>query len=154
MPRSDASDSILPANQLLAALPVHEYERLRPFLEPAPLVLKTLLSEAGDPISHVYFPASGVVSLLSPPEGRRGVGTELGMVGREGMTGLAVFLGMETTPMRCIVQLAGDALRMNAGQFRQLVAQDCALHRLLLRYTHAFLAQVCAVAGLPVAAPG
>jgi CRP-like cAMP-binding protein len=140
MPRSDAPGRATPpANRLLAALPPKERTRLR--LEQVPLALRDVLFEAGQPVTHVYFPSSGVVSLLSPPEGV-GEGVEVGLVGREGMVGLAVFLGADSSPFRCIVQVPGDALRLPADEFRSRVGRDSPLHGLLLRYTNAFLSQV------------
>jgi CRP-like cAMP-binding protein len=126
---------------LLAALPRQEYDRLLPHLETVPLAARAVLYEAQRPIAHVYFPGSGVVSLLCPPEGR-GEGIEVGVVGREGMAGLPVFLGAETASTRCVVQVAGTAQRMGADDFRAGVRRDGPLHGLLLRYTHAFLTQV------------
>jgi CRP-like cAMP-binding protein len=126
---------------LLAALPAREFERLRPDLERVTLTLRQSLHESGQPISHVYFPSSCVLSLLSCPDSRQ-QGVEVGVVGREGMTGLAVFLGVDATLARCVVQVPGEALRMAADHFRAHVGRGRALHRLLLRYTHAFLTQV------------
>jgi len=141
MPSTKSPVSESPANRLLAALPPSEYDRLQPHLEEFPLVLKEVLSEVGAAIRHVYFPNSGVISSLSPLE-EKSIGIEVGIIGREGMAGLAVFLGMETTPLRCIVQVPGAALRMSATDFCRCAGRDSVLHGLLLRYTHAFLAQV------------
>jgi CRP-like cAMP-binding protein len=129
-----------PGNQLFAAFP-HEYERLLPYLEPTSLVFKAAVYEPGQAINHVYFPITGVLSLICPLEGKE-LGVEVGVVGREGMAGLAVFLGMESMPLHCIVQVPGDALRMRADDFRAQIGRECPLHGLLLRYTHAFLSQV------------
>lgn len=79
-----------PTNRLLAALPKNEYRRLLPNLEPFPLVFGEVIYEPGDLIRHVYFPASGIISLLAVVEGRATL--EVGIVGREGMVGLPVFL--------------------------------------------------------------
>jgi CRP-like cAMP-binding protein len=128
------------SNRLLAALPRREYGRLLPHLESVPLPSRAVLHQPDEPIRHVYFPTGGVVSLLTSLEGGRGV--EVGVVGREGMAGLAVFLGVEGTPARAVVQVPGEALRMRAEDFRAHVGRDTRLHDLLLRYTHAFLAQV------------
>jgi CRP-like cAMP-binding protein len=142
MPSSDGHvDRVLPNNRLLAALPAHEHECLRPHLEPVSLALKAVLSEAGQPLEHVYFLTSGVVSLLSPPESSNS-GVEVGLVGREGMLGLSVFLGAETAAVRSLVQIPGEALRMATQAFREQVGRHTVLHGLLLRYTDAFLVQV------------
>ncbi len=144
MPSTETPASGSPANRLLAALPPDELARFQPHLEVIPLVVKEVLLEAGAPIPHVYFPTSGVISFLSPRVGKN-IGVEVGLVGREGLAGLAVFLGMETTPLRCIVQVPGSSLRMRSEDFRACARRDGVLHGRLLRYTHAFLAQVSLV---------
>jgi CRP-like cAMP-binding protein len=125
----------------LAALPVAEYERLRPYLETVPLALRDILYGADQAIPHVYFPLTGVLSLISRAEDQI-EGVEVGVVGREGAAGLPVFLGGATATARCVVQIPGQALRMRSEVFRTNVGRDSALHGLLLRYTHAFLTQV------------
>ena len=125
-------------NQLLAALPHQEYLRLLPNLETVSLGFKQILYAPSEPIKYVYFPHNGVVvSLLTIIEGS--VASEVGLVGTEGMAGLSVFLGAETTPFRAIVQVPGDAMRMKADVFKASVNQGGALHGLLMRYTHALL---------------
>jgi CRP-like cAMP-binding protein len=140
VPRRTAPAPAAPANLLLAALPGAEYERLRPHLEAVPLCTREVLQEPGRAIPHVHFPTCGVVSLLTL---LRGGGTvEVGLVGREGVVGLPVFLGVASASVRYVVQAPGEALRMRAGLFRDLVERDSSLHGLLLRYTDAFLTQV------------
>jgi CRP-like cAMP-binding protein len=139
MPRS-AAPGRTPTNRLLAALPPRDYARLLPDLEVVPLPLRAVLQEADELIPHVYFPSAGVVSLLITPNGR-GVGVEVGMVGREGVAGLPIFLGADSTPARWVVQAPGEALRMAADAF-QAHANRRPLRDLLLLYTNAFLAQV------------
>lgn len=140
MSRSDAPGRLPPPNRLLAALVPREYDRLRPHLEPVSLLFRTVLHEPDQTIPFVYFPDSGVISVLVPPEGR-GQGVEVGMVGREGVVGLPVFLGSDSTPARWVVQAPGTALRMAAETFRAQVGRGT-LHDLLLLYTNAFLIQV------------
>ena len=140
MSRSDLSGRPPCLNRLLAALPPYEYDSLRPHLEPVTLLFRTVLHEPAQTIPFVYFPESGVISVLIPPEGR-GEGVEVGMVGREGMVGLPVLLGADTTPARWVVQAPGAALRVPAEMFRAEFGQGT-LHELLLLYTNAFLAQV------------
>jgi CRP-like cAMP-binding protein len=142
MPTPDAVGGSSIANILLAMLPRAEYDGLADCLEPAHLTLRQLLFDINTPIEYVYFPSSGVASLLSPPDNGDGVGIEVGLVGREGMVGLPVFLDSEAGRFRCIVQLAGDGLRMRAQDFRARVQRGSALHQLLLRYTHTFLTQI------------
>ena len=129
-----------PANRLLAALPPGDYRRLLPCLEPVSLLFRAVLQEPKRPIPYVYFPSSGVVSVVIPPDGR-GDGVEVGLVGREGLTGLPVFLGADSTPARWVVQAPGQALRMAAEEFRAHAVRR-PLRDLLLLYTNAFLAQV------------
>ena len=140
MSRSDPSGRLQPLNRLLAALPPREYDRLRPHLEPVTLMFRTILHEPDQTIPFVYFPESGVISVLVPPEGK-GEGVEVGMVGREGVVGLPVLLGADMTPARWVVQAPGAALRMATETFRAQLARGT-MHDLLLLYTNAFLAQV------------
>lgn len=141
MSRSDASNSAPSTNFLLSALPRREYNRLLPHFDRVPLTFKAVLHEPGQSISHLYFPTSGMLSLLRGRDGREG-GMEIGVVGREGMTGLPVFLGWDTAVTRGMVQVPGEALRIPADKFRLLVGRDSVLHELLLRYVHVFLTQL------------
>jgi CRP-like cAMP-binding protein len=141
MSRSDAPGRAPLVNHLLAALPPGEYQRLHPLLEAVSLPAQTVLYEAGQPIRHVHFPTGGVLSLLTSPE-NKGEGIEVGVVGREGMAGLPLFLGARAASTRCVVQVSGQALRMRADHFQTNVRPDSSLHQLLLHYTHAFLNQV------------
>jgi CRP-like cAMP-binding protein len=141
MPRSDASHVAPSTNFLLSALPSREYNRLLPHFDRVPLVYKDELYEVGQPISHVYFPTSGALSLLLARDGR-GTSMEVGMVGREGVVGLSVFLGANAEFARTIVQVPGETLRIRADKFRVLVGRESVLHELLLRYVHVFLSQL------------
>lgn len=129
-----------PANKLLAALPRKEYQRLLPSLEEIPLVFEKVLYEAGDSIVDVYFPTSGIVSLLAGVEDRATL--EVGLVGREGMVGVSIFMGVKTSLNRAVVQGAGSALRMKAGVFRKECDNGGSLPRVLRRYTHSMLTQI------------
>ena len=103
-------------NRLLARLPKEEYERLLPSMEEIPLVFEKVLYEPGGVIADVYFPSSGIVSLLASAEDR---GTlEVGLVGSEGMVGLPIFMEVKTSRNRAVVQGAGTAFRMKANVFR------------------------------------
>jgi CRP-like cAMP-binding protein len=130
-----------PLNRLLAVLPPEEYALLHPCLECVPLQFKAPVHEPGQPITHLYFPTSGVISLLLPLE-ERTLGIEVGVVGREGMVGLAVFLGASTTIFRAMVQAPGEALRIPVEDFRSRVGRHTVLHEHLLRFTHLFLSQL------------
>jgi CRP-like cAMP-binding protein len=125
---------------LLATLHPAWQRRLLPDLELVPLAQKAVLHEPGQPLGHVYFPVSGVISMVAVMA--TGGRIEVGLVGHEGLAGLPVFLGEETTPSRYVVQVPGQALRMRAQAFRARAAGDGPLHRLLLRYTGAFLTQL------------
>jgi CRP-like cAMP-binding protein len=141
MRRSDASSSAPPRNYLLSALPPREYHRVLAHLEPAPLDFKAVLHEAGQPIEYVYFPLSGMLSLLNARDGRT-ASLEIGVVGREGMAGLPVFLGPARPSTRTVVQVPGEALRMRADKLRRVVSRHSKLHELLLRYVHVFVTQL------------
>ncbi len=127
-------------NQILNTLTGEEYERLSVHLEPVTLALGEVLYHPEQPITHVYFPNHGTVSLLSTFED--GGSVEVGMVGNEGMFGVNVFMGSITTPLEAVVQLAGDGLRMRADALRQEFRQGGQLQDLLLRYTQAFITQI------------
>jgi CRP-like cAMP-binding protein len=99
-------------NQLLAALPGKEYQRLLPHLEPVPLPLREVLYESGEPIKHVYFPNDELISLLVVI--RDGMPREVGWIGSEGMFGVPVVLGMNATPTRALIQMTGSAMRLKA----------------------------------------
>jgi CRP-like cAMP-binding protein len=119
---------------LLAALPAREYQALLPHLELVPLLARTILYNPGQPISHVHFPIDGALSFLALST-RTGA-IEVGMVGREGMAGLAVFLGADRSLTRCVVQVSGQAYRMTPRDFHRYVRPTGVLFPLLLRYTH------------------
>jgi PAS domain S-box-containing protein len=126
-------------NQLLTALPYREYERLLPYWEYVSLDFKQVLYAPGEPIEYVYFPNSGIVSLVSIMSDS--MVAEVAIVGNEGMAGLPVFLGVDTAPNQAIVQAPGNCLRMKAEVFKASVNSSDRLHRLLLRYTHALMVQ-------------
>jgi len=127
-------------NRLLTALPSEVKARLLPNLERVSLPFKEVLYESRELIEYVYFPNHGVVSLLTIVED--GTLAEVGLVGNEGIVGLSVFLGVETTPFNAIVQVPGEAMRMKADVFKDSVNPDSPLHSLLLRYTHALMLQI------------
>jgi CRP-like cAMP-binding protein len=129
-----------PANRLLATLPKKEYERLLPNLEEFPLLFDMILYEPGEIILDVYFPTSGIVSLLAAVEDRATL--EVGLVGREGMVGLPVFMEVKKSGNRAVVQGAGSAFRMKAKVFRKECQNGGSLPRLLRRYSHSLLTQI------------
>lgn len=132
------------ANRLLKALPRQNRERLLARYDQVKLVHDDVLGEPGKPLHYVYFPNSGIVSLLTPVSGHASV--ETGLVGNEGMAGIALFLGMGVSPMRMIVQDSGTALRMEAAAFRHEIAHNPVLQRRLNRYVYGLIAQVAQTA--------
>ena len=127
-------------NQLLAALPVKERERLLPSLKRVPLTLGDVIYEPDERIRYVYFPTSGVVSLLCTTND--GASIEAGTIGMEGMVGISVFLGVDSSPNRAIVQVEGEALRMKAKVFREMAGLSGRFHDLLHLYTYALMTQM------------
>jgi CRP-like cAMP-binding protein len=127
-------------NRLLTALTSEVKAHLLPNLELVALPFKEVLYQPRKPIEYVYFPNHGVVSLLTMLED--GILAEVGLVGDEGMVGIAVFLGVETTNTEAIVQVPGEAMRMKTDVFKNLVKPDSPLYSLLLRYTHALMLQI------------
>ena len=102
-------------NRLLAALPDDEWARWLPHMEAVDLPLGKVLYESGSSLSHVYFPTTSIVSLLYVMED--GASAEIAVVGREGIVGISLFMGGETTPSRAVVQSAGHGFRLNARGF-------------------------------------
>ena len=128
------------ANRLLAALPTAEYEHLFPKLEQITLTYGENIYERGEIIRHVYFPRSGIISLLAAIE--ESAALEVGIIGNEGMVGLAVFLGVKTSNNRAVVQGAGLAMKIKTEDFLAECKNGDSLPRLLHRYTHSLLTQV------------
>jgi CRP-like cAMP-binding protein len=105
-----------------------------------PLVFGQVLYQTGDIIRHVYFPSRSIVSLLTVID--RHEALEIGLVGREGMVGIPLALGVPDSPVRAVVQGAGEGLRMSAAQFRKALASSPPLQAVLLRYVHRLMAQI------------
>jgi CRP-like cAMP-binding protein len=127
-------------SRLLRALPLDEYAHLLPRLVPTRLRFKDVLVEPDAPIREVYFPRTGVVSVIADQQ--EGGAVEVSTVGPEGVVGLPVMLGGDTMPYRCIVQVEGDAWRLPADEFRVLVDDRRAVRRPMLRYAQYALDQV------------
>jgi CRP-like cAMP-binding protein len=127
-------------NQLLAALPAADYQRLLPHLEPVTLPLGLAIFESGSKLRYLYFPISGIVSLLYAMES--GTSTEIAVIGNEGAVGIALFMGGESTPSRAVVQSAGHGFRLKAAVLTKEFALGGPLQYLLLRYTQALIAQM------------
>lgn len=128
-------------NRLLAALPKAERERLAPLLRPVSFGLRDYLFRVDEPIHSVYFPRSGVISLVITV--KDGGTIEVGTVGNEGMVGVPVFLGADRSPTQAFSQVPGESLRMAAADFkREVIGRAGPLPDLVRRYTQAFLNQV------------
>jgi CRP-like cAMP-binding protein len=127
-------------NRLLATLPKNEYKRLLPELKTVNLALGEVLYGTGDAIKYVYFPNDSIISLIA--ELSETSSLEVGMVGNEGMAGLAVFMGVSFSATRALVQGAGTAVRMSSAAVRQEASRLGGLHRLLHRYSHSLLTQI------------
>jgi PAS domain S-box-containing protein len=124
-------------NDLLAALSREDYERILPSLEPVTLTQGEVLYRPEDKVDYVYFPTSGLISLVSVTEG--GSTIEVGMAGSNGMIGMSLFLGAELMPYLVIVQVPGSALRMGREMFEIESSRQASLHTMLLRHTHVLM---------------
>ena len=127
-------------NRLLASLPKAEYKRLASVLEQVQLTFGEVLYEADETIDFVYFPENSIISLISPMSARSTI--EVGMVGNEGVVGLSVFMGVDHSLTRAIVQGSGSAMRLASSAVRYESNRLSSLHRLMHCYSHSFLAQV------------
>jgi CRP-like cAMP-binding protein len=127
-------------NRLLAALPREEYARLSPHLELVRLTPGKILYNAGDVVHHAFFPKAGMICLLSTTESGRTI--EVGMIGNEGTSGIALILRSAVTPCRVMVQLAGNAIRVRGDVLRAEFNRGGRFQDLLLRYTHTLLFQI------------
>jgi CRP-like cAMP-binding protein len=131
-------------NQLFAALPRDIAQRWIPHLESVHLPLGKVLYEPGAVLSHVYFPTSAIVSLLYVME--NGASAEIAVAGNEGLVGIALFMGGESTPSRAVVQSAGHAYRMDSHRIKLEFENHSPVLHLLLRYTQALITQMAQTA--------
>lgn len=127
-------------NHLLAALPEEVQQRLFAHLEPVSLTLGEVVYESGGALRHVYFPTDSIVSLLYVMES--GASAEIAVVGNEGLIGVAVFMGGESTPSRAVVQSAGQAFRLPGQRLKDEFNRHGELLQLMLRYTQALITQM------------
>ncbi len=130
-------------NHLLAALSASDLQRWLPQLEAVTLALGEVLYESNGKLSHVYFPTSSIVSLLYVMQ--NGAAAEIAVVGFEGLVGISLFMGGESTPSRAVVQSAGQAWRLPAAVIKSEFKRAPVLH-LLLRYTQALITQMAQTA--------
>ena len=131
-------------NHLLAALSAEEQARLYPHLQIVPMPLGKVLYESGDLLRYVYFPTDSIVSLLYVLAD--GASAEISVVGNEGLIGIALFMGGETTPSRAIVQSAGHAYRLIGQLLKDEFHRNGEMQLLLLRYTQALITQMAQTA--------
>ena len=136
-----ASRPAFAGNQLLSALPAKTLQSLLKdgALAEVELALGVALHEPGAQIGHVYFPEQCVISLLAAADGRMSL--EVGLVGRDGMAGIAVAMGSTVSPVRALVQRQGLAMRLDADRFRLLLAESEALKLAVSRYAHGLMVQ-------------
>jgi CRP-like cAMP-binding protein len=127
-------------NHLLAALPTEEFERLAGHLELAPLPLGEVLYEPGGQLQHAYFPTTAIVSLHYVTES--GASAETAGVGNEGVVGISLFMGGDTTPSSAVVQTAGHSYRLESRLLKEEFKRGGLMQHLLLRYTQALITQV------------
>jgi CRP-like cAMP-binding protein len=135
---------LLNQNHLLSVLPETERARLAPHLVPIEMTLGDVVYESGDRQRFIYFPTTSIVSLLYVMED--GASAEIAIVGNEGLIGIALFMGGETTPSRAIVQSAGTAFQLEAQILKQEFIRGGPVQRLLLRYTQALITQMAQTA--------
>lgn len=131
-------------NQLLSALPEAEWQAWLPLLEWVKMPLGQVLCESGDKLSHVYFPTTAIVSLLYVME--NGASAEIAVVGHEGIVGISLFMGGESTPSRAVVQSAGEGFRLKASVLKEEFNRAGTIMHLLLRYTQALITQMAQTA--------
>jgi CRP-like cAMP-binding protein len=131
-------------NHLLAALSAAERERLYPHLQLVSMPLGKVLYESGDLLRHVYFPTDSIISLLYVMAD--GASAEISVVGNEGLIGIALFMGGETTPSRAVVQSAGSAYRLMGQYLKEEFRRNSGMQLLLLRYTQALITQMAQTA--------
>lgn len=127
-------------NHLLAALPEAEFARLQPHLDLVPMLLGQTLYEPGGQLQHAYFPTTAIVSLLYVMES--GVSAEMAGVGNEGVLGISLFMGGDTTPSTAVVQTAGHGYRLPVAVLKEEFSRGGPLQRMLLRYTQAVVTQM------------
>jgi CRP-like cAMP-binding protein len=134
----NAKDPLL--NHLLAALPVDVWQRWKEMLEPSPMTLGQVMYEPGTTLSHVYFPTTAIVSLLYVM--KNGAPAEIAVVGNEGIVGISIFMGGESTPSRAVVQSAGHGYRLRSQLLKEEFGTNVPVLHLLLRYTQALITQM------------
>ena len=136
--KADENESRL--NHLLGALPDEDFARIGSQLEYVSLPLGKVLYESGDKMSHIYFPTTAIISLLYIME--NGGTAEIGIAGNNGLIGMALYMGGETTSHRAVVQSAGDAVRLRRADLLAEFERGGIFHDILLRYTQSLMTQI------------
>ncbi|MER9558147.1 Crp/Fnr family transcriptional regulator [Mesorhizobium sp. M0323] len=126
-------------NHVLKTLSSEDFALLQPSLRQVELGIKTWLEVAHRPIEHVYFPEMGIASVVATLTGGRQ--SEVGLIGHDGMTGIAVILGQDSSPNETYIQVASNGWTLPVGSLRSAIAESLSLRESLLRYAHAFLVQ-------------
>jgi CRP-like cAMP-binding protein len=127
-------------NHLLAGISDEEMTRLLPGLQPVSLPLGKVIYESDERLDYIYFPTTAIISLLYIME--NGATAEIGVVGKDGLIGIAIFMGGDTTPNRAVVQSAGGAFKMKAQLMKDEFTRGGRFHNLCLRYTQALITQI------------
>jgi CRP-like cAMP-binding protein len=127
-------------NHLLAGITDEEIARLLPHLQPVSLTLGKVLYESDEKLDYIYFPTTAIISLLYIME--NGATAEIGVVGNDGLIGIAIFMGGDTTPNRAVVQSAGKALKMKSQMMKEEFTRGGRFHNQCLRYTQALITQI------------
>ncbi len=140
MPVAVVSPNIALKNFLLAALPVAEFTRVYSKLEPVSFKLGDVIFESGDKLEYAHFPTTAITSLLYIME--NGATAEIGVIGNDGVSGHALFLGGDSMPNRAVIQSAGDAYRMKAKDLKAEFALGGMFQKMLLRFTQALMTQI------------
>ncbi len=138
--------SVPACNRLLAGLPLEDQDQLLAFCEPVELVFAETLCRTGVPITHVYFPTGGFISLVTPIDSVGSANLEVGLVGNEGMLGITLILGVEIAPFQALVQGAGPALRIPNAAFLRALEQSPALQKQLQCYLYVSMSQLAQTA--------
>jgi CRP-like cAMP-binding protein len=134
------SEDVARTNDLLACINSEEMERLLPHLQPVSLSLGKVIYESGEKLDYIYFPTTAIISLLYIMES--GATAEIGVVGKDGLIGIAIFMGGDTTPNRAVVQSAGKALKMKSQVMKDEFTRGGPFHNQCLRYTQALITQI------------
>jgi CRP-like cAMP-binding protein len=126
-------------NRLLSGIPAHDFSIVAPYLEPVELDRDYVLILPGIPIEHVYFVEKGMVSVVAEKADGRSI--EVGVYGRDGVSGTPLLLGSDRTPHHHYMQIGGSGFRMDRADFQNVIAQSPALHLIVLRFVHVFMTQ-------------